>query len=120
MTGLVAYGLAIIALMVAITAGRLVRNDQQVDNPLFYAVTGVTLLTVLQLVGGIIALAGTDRSVSGVTFVSYLLTTALIGPAAVLWGVSDKSRWGPGVVCIGMITIAVLEIRLLQIWTTGG
>jgi len=34
-----------------------------------------------------------------------------------LWGVSDKSRWGTGVVVIGMITGGVLCLRLLGLWS---
>jgi hypothetical protein len=40
----------------------------------------------------------------------------VIPPAAVLWGIAEKSRWGTGVVVISMLTISVLSIRLLGIW----
>ena len=56
------------------------------------------------------------RDVDGVLFVSYLVTVLVIPPAAVLWGVAEKSRWGTGVVLVAMLTVAVLVIRVLGIW----
>ncbi len=49
-------------------------------------------------------------------FVSYLITIVVIPPAAVLWGIAEKSRWGTGVVVVAMLTVAVLCVRLLGIW----
>jgi hypothetical protein len=34
----------------------------------------------------------------------------------VLWGIAEKSRWGTGVVVVAMLTVAVLCVRVLQIW----
>ena len=63
-----------------------------------------------------IALETTSRDVDGVLFVSYLFTVVVIPPAAVLWGIAEKSRWGTGVVVVAMLTVAVLCVRLLDIW----
>lgn len=73
-------------------------------------------MLIALLVGGSIALASTSRDVDGVLFVSYLVTLVVIPPAAVLWGIAEKSRWGTGVVVIAMLTVAVLSVRLLGIW----
>lgn len=116
MTAPVAYGLAVAALLVAAYAGWLTVRDRPVDNPLFYAATVVELALLVQLVAGCIALARTSRDVEGVVFVSYLVTVVLVPPGAVLWGIAEKSRWGIGVVAVGMLTVSVLCIRLLQIW----
>lgn len=71
---------------------------------------------IVQLVGGIIRLATDDRQVAGFEFVGYLLTTALILPAAAFWALLERTRWGPAVLIVGCLTIPVLIIRLRQVW----
>jgi hypothetical protein len=115
-TDLVAYGIAAAALAVAVFAGWHVARDQELGNPLFYAVCVLEILLVALLVGGSIALGATSRDVDGVLFISYLVTMVVVPPAAVLWGIAEKSRWGTGVVVVAMLTIAVLSVRLLGIW----
>lgn len=115
-TDLVAYGIAILALMVAAFAGWHMYRRLDVGNPLFYAVCLVEIALLALLIGSSIALGQTSRDVNGVLFISYLVTMVVIPPAAVLWGIAEKSRWGTGVVVIAMITVAALSARLLGIW----
>ncbi|UYM05130.1 hypothetical protein [Solicola gregarius] len=117
MTELTAYGLCALALVVGAYAGLLTLRERSFDNALFYAVALLEVLLVAQLVGGCIALAQTGREIDGITFVAYLVTVAVVPIVAVLWGVSDKSRWGTGVMVIGMVTVAVLCLRLLDLWS---
>jgi hypothetical protein len=115
-TGAAANGVALLALGVAAFAGWHMLRRQQFSNPLFYAVAVLEIALLALLVGGCIALAGTSRDVDGVLFVSYLVTLVAIPPAAVLWGIAEKSRWGTGVVVVAMLTVSVLCVRVLQIW----
>jgi len=112
----IAYTLAALAVLVALHAGVLLVRDAPFDNGLFYSVSLLEIVLVGLLVGGSVALSSTDRSVDGILFVSYLVTLVVIPPAAVLWGIAEKSRWGTGVVVVAMLTVAVLIIRLLGIW----
>lgn len=116
MTDTVAYGIAILATVVAAWAGWHMFRQQPVGNPLFYGVTLVELALIALLIGGVIALSSTSRDVEGGLFVSYLITLVVIPPAAVLWGIAEKSRWGTGVLVVALLTVAVLCIRLLDIW----
>lgn len=116
MTQPIAIVVALAALGVAAHAGWHTWRRLPFSNPLFYAVLGLEVLLVAVLVGGSVALARTDRDVEGVLFVSYLVTVALIPPAAVLWGIAERSRWGTGVVVVAMITVAALSFRLHGIW----
>lgn len=116
MTDPVAYGIAVLALLVAAYAGWHVVREQEFGNPLFYAVCVLEIVLVALLVGGSVALASTSRDVDGVLFISYLVTMVVIPPAAVLWGIAEKSRWGTGVVVVAMLTTAALSVRLLGIW----
>lgn len=116
MTETVAYGIAAAATLVALWAAWHMIREQPVGNPLFYAVAALEIVLITLLVGGIAALSSTDRDVDGVLFVSYLVTITVIPPAAVLWGIAEKSRWGTGVVVVALLTVAVLCVRLLGIW----
>ncbi|MDN5853557.1 MAG: hypothetical protein L0K86_12065 [Actinomycetia bacterium] len=117
MTDLTAYGLCALALAAAAYAGVLTVRSLPFSNGLFYVIVVLEVLLIAQLVGGCIALAQSSREIDGVTFIAYLITVVIVPVAAVLWGVSDKSRWGTGVVVIGMVTVAVLCLRLLDLWS---
>lgn len=115
-TDLVAYGIAVLALLVGAFAAWHTYRRLDLGNPLFYAVSVLEIALIGLLIGSSIALAQTSRDVDGVLFISYLVTLVVIPPAAVLWGIAEKSRWGTGVVVIAMITVAALSVRLLGIW----
>ena len=57
-----------------------------------------------------------ERDVEGTLLVSYLVTLVLIPPVALIWGVAEKSRWGTGVILIGMWTVWIMSFRVLQVW----
>lgn len=116
MTDTVAYGMAVAACLVAAWAAWHMIGNRSVGNPLFYAVAVLEIALIVMLVGGLVALASTSRDVDGALFVSYLVTIAVIPPAAVLWGIAEKSRWGTGVLVVALLTVAVLCVRLLDIW----
>ncbi|MGI9084742.1 MAG: hypothetical protein ACR2FE_05545 [Aeromicrobium sp.] len=116
MTDSLAYAVAGLAAAVAAFAAWHTVAQKPFDNPLFYAVSILEVALIGVLVGGCVALAGTERNVDGVLFVSYLVTLVVIPPAAVLWGIAEKSRWGTGVVVVALLTVAVLCVRVLQIW----
>jgi len=94
-------------------------RDRPFDDPLFYAVAVLELALVLTAVIGLVALTRTARDVDGVTFVSYLASAVLLPPVAVLWGASDRTRWGTGVVALTGLAEAVIAVRLFDIWTVG-
>lgn len=116
MTDPIAYGVALLALGVAGFAGWHTVRRTPFGNSLFYTVSVLELVLLVLLVGGIVALARTARDVDGALFVSYLVTLVVIPPAAVLWGIAEKTRWGTGVVVVAMLTVAVLTVRVLGIW----
>ena len=88
----------------------------RVSDAMFYAISAVEIGTVLLLVIGVAALASTTRTVEGTVLVSYLVTLVLIPPIALVWGVAEKSRWGTGVILIGMWTVWIMSFRVLQVW----
>lgn len=120
MTFFVTSVIVALAIGAAVFALWHVIRGYQFSNPLFYTVAGVEGALV---VGLIVAITKSIRGLGQaepVLYWSYFATTLIIAPLAVMWGVGDKSRWGTGVVAIAMVTIAVLVIRLEQIWQGHG
>lgn len=120
MPDVLVYVTSAAALAAAVFAAWHTAKSYRFSNPLFYALAVVEVLLVIALVWGIAAVVDTDRDVEKGLFLSYLLTTVLIPPAALLWGVGDKSRWGTGVVAVGLFTVSVMLIRTHQIWLGHG
>jgi hypothetical protein len=73
-----------------------------------------------QSVLGAVLLATGHRHVDGVTFVGYLIGVLLILPAAGWWSLTERSRWGVGVLLIGCLVIPVMIVRMNQIWSGFG
>lgn len=76
------------------------------------------LALAVQAVVAVVKLAGGDRPDGNVLlFCLYLAGSLLLIPIAVVWARAEKSRWGSGVLVIGYLVMAVLIVRMQQIWT---
>ena len=109
----------VVAFLAAAYAAWLVVRNRPADVPLLVVTGVVEVALVVQTVVGLVALVQTDRAVSVPLFVGYLLTSLLVPPAGLLWGVLEHSRWGPAVVAVACLVVPVLEVRLQMVWTTG-
>lgn len=108
--------LVCIALLGALGAVALAVLNKLINWPLLIVLMVLELGLLVQLVAGIVELAGTDRDVSGVVFVSYLVGALLVPPIGLVWAVAEKSRWGSGVLAVACLVAVVLELRLEQVW----
>ncbi|MGH8938913.1 MAG: hypothetical protein ACRDV2_06135, partial [Actinomycetes bacterium] len=68
MTDSIAYGVASFAAAVAAFAAWHTVRRAPFSNPLFYAVSVLEIALIGVLIGGCVALAGTERDVDGVLF----------------------------------------------------
>jgi len=66
-----------------------------------------------------IALVATGSSAKGdtVEFFGYILTALIVPPAAVGWAVIERTRWSTWVIGISGLTVAVMLVRMWQIWS---
>jgi len=66
-----------------------------------------------------IALVATGSSAKGdtVEFFGYILTALIVPPAAVGWAVIERTRWSTLVIGISGLTVAVMLVRMWQIWS---
>lgn len=111
-----ALSVAWLAGAVALYAAWKTIRHTRFNDPMFYAIGAVEVGTIAMLVAGSVSLATTERDVPTALLLSYLITLVLVPPVAVIWGVAEKSRWGTGVVLIGMWTVSVMAVRVIQVW----
>jgi hypothetical protein len=108
--------LGCLALFLA-TAVHVVRGWRPTD----WLVGGLALLELallVQLVAGIVLLAGDGSAEGGaVTFVGYLVGALLVLPAGLAWALGEPSRAGTAVLLIAVAVVAFLELRLDQVWS---
>jgi uncharacterized membrane protein len=78
----------------------------------------VELLLVAQLVVAIVApFVGNPASGSVIEFYIYLVVALLLPPLSVIWALVDRTRWSNVVLGAGAFAVAVMIVRMLQIWT---
>ncbi len=111
---------AVVSLLVVLVAVGYVVVDRAIDLWLLTLMVLLFALTLLQLVAGVVELVRTDRDVSGVLFVSYLVGTVLVAPLTTLWALGERSRAGTAVLIVAGVLVPVLLLRLDAIWTSPG
>lgn len=110
----------VLALAVVLDAAWCYRRDAAADTR-EVVIAGALELAVLFYVGvRVVDLAGGHRTSSLALAISYLIGVALVMPAAVLVGLFERSRWGPVIMAVGALVVAVLFARVDQLWTPGG
>jgi hypothetical protein len=81
------------------------------------AALGVLEILLLVEVGIILAkLADGERPAGLPTLIGYLIAIPLVPVAAAIWGLMERSRWGPAVIAVAGLVAAILMVRLHQIW----
>lgn len=76
------------------------------------------LLLVAQIVVAVIApLVGNPPTGSLLEFWVYLVSAALLPPAAVAWALLERSRWSTVIMGIAALAAAVMVWRMYAIWT---
>ncbi|MER7663338.1 MULTISPECIES: hypothetical protein [unclassified Streptomyces] len=108
---------AVTALALAAWCGFAAYRDQPTKDWHFIGMAVVTVLALAQLVVGIVQLARGQEAHEGNTiFVSYLIGSFLSVPAAGFLSLAERTRWGSATVAAGAVVLAVLEVRLYDIW----
>lgn len=117
-TWVVAAVLALTGLVALVAAVQMLRDRPIGDRG--FAVLAVTEAAVtVQVVVGVVLLAGTDDDVDAVLFVGYLVGVLVALPIGAFWSLAERSRAGTGVVLLAALTVVALELRLLDIWAAG-
>ena len=93
----------------------------QLGRPLTRVLLGVLAMLELgllaQAVTGVGSMFSTSREFDQFAFVGYLIGPLLIVPMAAAWALTERSRWGPGVLVVGCLAVPVMIVRLHQVWS---
>jgi hypothetical protein len=111
----VQFGIGTAAALFCIVFGiaRRIPNDYTVGS-----LALVEVLLLAQLVTGIVSpFVGNPPRGSLVEYYIYLVVALLLPPLAVVWALVDRSRWSNVVLGAGAFAVAVMVVRMLQIWT---
>ncbi|WP_299541632.1 hypothetical protein [uncultured Streptomyces sp.] len=109
--------LAVAALALAAWCGFAAYRDQPTKDWHFIGMAVVSLLAFAQLVVGIVLLARGERPDQGMTiFICYLIGCFAAVPAAGVMSLTERTRWGSATVAAGAVVLAVLQVRLYDIW----
>jgi bacteriorhodopsin len=105
------------ALLLAAWCGWAAYRDQPTKDWHFIGMAVVSVLALAQLVIGIVQLARGEQPEQGtVIFVAYLIGAFACVPAAAFMSLAERTRWGSVTVAAGGIVLAVLQVRLHDIW----
>jgi len=115
-------GFTIVQVVVACAAGLLCLvvglAGRRPNDLTLGSVVLVELLLIAQLVIALIA-PGLDNHPLGSVplFYVYLISGLLIPPLAVFWALIERTRWSTVVLGVAAFAIAVMVVRMAQIWT---
>lgn len=86
---------------------------------------GATALLSLALLGQVgltiaLQLAGESSTGDIVEYWAYLSTAALLGPASIVWGLVERTRWSTWILAVVGFSLAVMVFRMHEIWFVQG
>ena len=89
--------------------------------PSWWSVGSVALIEALllvQLVVSIVQVVQGKQAVGDtVEYFGYIITALVVPPAAIAWAVIERTRWSTLVLGVSGLTVAVMLVRMWQIWT---
>ena len=74
-------------------------------------------LAVQLLVSSILAISGERAVISTLEYFGYLLVAIIVQVAAGFWALAEKTKWSTLILGAASLTVAVMLVRMLQIWS---
>jgi hypothetical protein len=109
------------ALVMAAWTGLLVLLNRRPGRIVLGVLAAAEVLVLAQLVVAVVLLFGGQRPASSVLeFLGYHLAAVLVLPAGVVWSLGDRTRWSAGVLTIACLSVAVMTVRMNQLWAGVG
>lgn len=81
-------------------------------------ITAVEAALLVQLVTSLVLVIAGERAViSTLEFFGYLIVALLIPVAGAVWALMEKTRWSTVILGAAALTVAVMLVRMMQIWS---
>jgi hypothetical protein len=117
MTNVLANVIIVVALLVGAYSLVSSLRDRPMDWWHLGALGVLEALLIAQAVLGLVKLGGEGGPAEPATFIGYLIGILLIPAAGAGWGLLERTRWGPAVLVVACLSVAVMIERMRQIWT---
>ena len=115
LASLVLYGsLALAAVLVVLAVVK-----RSVPGWAMWLLGVLELLLLVIAVQSIITWAGGTSPAEPVVFICYLIACIALPPIMIVWARGEPGRWGSGAAAVALIVLAVLIIRVTQVWVGG-
>ena len=119
--------IAVLAYVVMALAGAMVAwglVTAAVDKPpgraqLLFA-AGVEVVTIVQTIVAFVVLGQGFRPVELATTIGYLIGIVVLIPVAWFWANVERTRFSGVVLAVAGLAVAVMTLRLLQLWIPAG
>ncbi len=119
MTGPLAYALMVVALLLAAWTGLWANRRKPVNAGQIIATMALEAGLLVQSVIGIVRIAGDATVAEPVTFVAYAIGVLAPLPLGIWLARIERTRWGSISLCFTAVVVAVMGLRLLQLWRMG-
>ncbi|MBD0292993.1 MAG: hypothetical protein ICV70_05415 [Jiangellaceae bacterium] len=88
----------------------------------YYVITSaaLTVLVLVQVLIAVVLLLTGQRPDELGTFVGYLIVALILLPVGTVWALAERSRWGTAVLAVACLALAVVVVRLQDLWSTAG
>jgi hypothetical protein len=120
MTNPLATVIIVAALLVAAYSLIATLRSRPMDWSHLMALGVLEVLLAVQAVVAGTELAGGAGPRHPATFIGYLAGIMVIPVLGAAWGRVERTRWGPGVLVVAGLTIAVMIVRMQQLWEGTG
>ena len=107
----------IVALLIGAWCFVAAARDRWIGRAHLLGLIAVEAAMVAQAIVAVVRLAGGERPAEYGTFLGYLVTSVLFLPLAVGLSLMERTRWGAVIAGGGCVVVAVLALRLQQLWT---
>ena len=109
-----------LAFLLFLVSGFYALRDRLIDDKLLALAGLVEVGLLLMLVFGLAGLGNIADPTEKATFVAYLISLPVIPIGTALLTIKEKSRWAMGSMAVGAFAVAVMALRLQQIWNSSG
>lgn len=93
--------------------------DKPPDKAQLLFAAGVELLAVIQSIIAFVGLAQGFRPSELATTIGYLIGILVLIPVAWMWANVERTRFSGIVLAVAGLAVAVMTLRLLQLWVAG-
>lgn len=114
------YAVTGLSLVLMALAGWYAYRDRLIDDWLLGLAVLIELAILVQLIRGLTGLSHVSPDSEKATFAAYLITLPFIPFGTAFLAIKEKSRWAMAAIAVGAFAVAVMVIRLQQIWDLSG